>query len=579
MNHPSRALAGLSLAMLMPSLDTSIANAALPALAQQFGAPFQQVQWIVLAYLLAVTTLIVAVGRLGDLLGRRRLLLAGIVLFVLASLLCALAPGLWCLLAARTLQGLAAAVMLALSMASVGDAVSKENTGSAMGLLGSMSAIGTTLGPALGGLLLASCGWRAIFLVNLPLGLLAFWLVLRHLPSPLPILLPAVPASSGALSASQQATAETARMENMAKMAEPAQPAASTPSKQAALHWFLRFDVAGVLLLALSLSAYALAMTMGRGHVGSLNLVLLLAAVLAAALFLRNEYRAPSPLIALALFRDRAMRSGLATNALVATVIMTTLVVGPFYLAQGLGLAVAQVGLVLSLGPLVSALSGIPAGRLAQRFGAVRMSVAGLIGMLLAALALACLPSRLGLAGYLPPIVLMTASYAQFQAANNTALLRDIAPGQRGLLAALIGLTRNLGLITGAAVMGAIYALASAVPDCAAGSPPACTSACVAICGPSSPASLAAASANGLHLTFAVAAGLLGLALVLMTGKRILQMIMPTSAQKSGQNPVGKSVLPPQAVSTQQTAHPGVPDQASKSAAAMVPVVSSGRNT
>src|SRR5882757_3137985 len=170
------ALASLSLSMLLSSLGTSIANVGLPTLARAFDASFQQVQWIVLAYLLAITTLIVSVGKLGDIAGRRRLLLAGIVLFTLASVLCGLAPTLWLLTAARAAQGLGAAIMMALAMAFVGETVSKERTGSAMGLLGTMSAIGTALGPSLGGVLIAGPGWRAIFLVSVPLGILAFLL-------------------------------------------------------------------------------------------------------------------------------------------------------------------------------------------------------------------------------------------------------------------------------------------------------------------------------------------------------------------------------------------------------------------
>src|SRR4051794_13228304 len=143
---PRGALAALSLAMLLASLGTSIANVALPTLAQAFDASFQEAQWVVLAYLLASTTVIVSVGRLGDLTGRRRLLVAGIALFTIASALCGLAPSLWTLIAARAAQGLGAAIMLALAMALVSEAVPQARTGSAMGLLGTMSAIGTALG-------------------------------------------------------------------------------------------------------------------------------------------------------------------------------------------------------------------------------------------------------------------------------------------------------------------------------------------------------------------------------------------------------------------------------------------------
>ncbi len=155
------ALAGLSLSMLLSSLGTSIANVGLPTLAQAFAASFQEVQWVVLAYLLAITALIVSVGRLGDITGRRRLLLAGIILFTAASVLCGVAPTLWLLIAARAAQGLGAAIMMALTIAFVGETVPKEKTGSAMGLLGTMSAIGTALGPSLGGVLIAGFGWRS----------------------------------------------------------------------------------------------------------------------------------------------------------------------------------------------------------------------------------------------------------------------------------------------------------------------------------------------------------------------------------------------------------------------------------
>ena len=127
-------LASLSLSVLLSSLGTSIANVALPTLAQAFDASFQEVQWIVLAYLLAITTLIVSVGRLGDITGRRRLLLSGILVFTVASMLCGIAPTLPLLVAARAMQGIGAAAMMALTMAFVGATVPKAKTGSAIRL-------------------------------------------------------------------------------------------------------------------------------------------------------------------------------------------------------------------------------------------------------------------------------------------------------------------------------------------------------------------------------------------------------------------------------------------------------------
>ncbi|MCZ4095132.1 MULTISPECIES: MFS transporter [Streptomyces] len=450
------ALAGLSLSMLLSSLGTSVANVALPTLAQAFTASFQQVQWIVLAYLLAITTVIVSVGRLGDLIGRRRLLLGGILLFTAASVLCGLAPTLWSLIAARAAQGLGAAIMMALTMAFVGETVPKARTGSAMGLLGTMSAVGTALGPSLGGALIAGPGWRAIFLVNAPLGILALLLAHRHLP----------------------VDRQRPRTDRAA------------------------FDRVGTLLLALTLAAYALAMTMGRGSFGSLNVALLVAAAIGVGLFVRAETTAASPLIRLAMFRDPALSASLAMSTLVSTVMMATLVVGPFYLARALGLHEALVGLVLSVGPLVAALTGVPAGRIADRFGAHRMTVLGLVAMTAGSLILSLTPAGLGIAGYLVPIVVITAGYAVFQTANNTAVMTDVPPDRRGVISGMLNLSRNLGLITGASVMGAVFALAAATNDITTAAPD--------------------AVATGMRITFAVAAALIAGALVIAVGGRAL---------------------------------------------------------
>ncbi len=454
------ALFGLALAMLMASLATSIANAALPALAQAFAASFQAVQWIVLAYLLAITCAIVIAGQLGDTIGRRRLLLAGVALFTGSSLLCGLAPTLPLLIAARGLQGLGAAVMMALAITFVGDVVPRERMGRAMGLMGTVSAAGTTLGPSLSGALVATLGWQAIFLINLPLGVLA-WLLIRR----------TLPADAGAMAGRRE------------------------------------FDGAGAVLLLVTLGAYALAMTLGQGRVALLT-GLLAVALIAGAVFVAVEARASHPLIRLALFREPVLRKGLATNALVSTVLMATLVVGPFYLSGALGLSAVLAGMVLSAGPLVAAFAGVPAGRLVDRLGAERMALAGLGAMLLAALALSLIPQSMGIAGYVVPIVVMTSGYAMFQAANNTAIMAGADSGQRGLVSGMLNVSRNLGLLTGASALGAVFAFG--VGGDAAAAPP-------------------DAIAAGMRTAFAAAAALLVLALGL-TLRREVPATSPASA-------------------------------------------------
>jgi MFS family permease len=388
-----RALASLSLAVLLSSLGTSIANVGLPALADAFSASFHAVQWVVIAYLVAVTALIVVVGRLGDVVGRRRLLLVGLGLFTVASILCAAAPTLSVLIGARALQGLGAAIMMALAMAFVGATVPKAKMGSAMGLLGTMSAVGTALGPSLGGVLIAGFGWRALFLAEVPLGILTLLLARHDLPA-----------------------------DDMRVMAT---------AKAAVMRWEL--------------------------------------------------LRAPG------------LSAGLAMSALVSSVMMATLVVGPFHLSRGLGLDAAIVGLVMSVGPVVAALTGAPAGRFVDRVGARFMSMAGLSGMGTGSLLLSVLPATWGVAGYVAPIAVLTAGYALFQTANNTSVMGDVSADRRGVVSGLLNLSRNLGLITGASVMGAVFAAASAADDVTTADP--------------------AAVVTGMRVTFAVAALLVGLAL------------------------------------------------------------------
>lgn len=376
------ALVCLSLSMLLASLGTSIANVGLPALAHVFNASFHAVQWVVLAYLFAITAVIVNAGRLGDRLGRRRLLLSGLLLFAAACALCAVAPSLPWLIGARVLQGLGAAVMMAMTLAMVGETVSRERTGRVMGWLGTMSAVGTAMGPSVGGMLLSLWGWRALFLVGAPLGMLAAALAFLYLP------------------ADRQAPAATS----------------------------------------------------GDG-------------------FWR-------PL------KDPALRAGLAMSALVSAVIMSTFVVGPFYLSRGLGLDAAWMGLAMAVGPCVSALNGLPAGQLTDRLGSQRMTRAGLGVMGLGALLLAVAS---GLIAYLGSLILLTLGYSLFQAANNTAVMSDVEPARRGTVSGLLNLSRNLGLIFGAWALGAVFAWAS--PDVTHAT--------------------AQTVANGLHVTFGVALALI----------------------------------------------------------------------
>lgn len=233
--------------MLLPSLGISVANIALPSLRIAFDASSQEAQWVVIAYLVVVTSSLVTAGRLGDLFGRKPLLLAGIAIFSLASLGAVLAHTIWVVVLARAVQGLGAAMMMSLTVAALSDAVTVERTGTAMGLLGTVSAIGTAAGPSLGGLLLGMFGWPSIFVLMAIAGLLAALFVGTQLPA------------------------------------------------VATLHRRPAFDLPGALTLMLTVAAFALATTLGP--LTFVNAVLGGLAVLGVAAFVRIERRAAAPLI------------------------------------------------------------------------------------------------------------------------------------------------------------------------------------------------------------------------------------------------------------------------------------------
>ncbi|WP_367715129.1 MFS transporter [Nitratireductor sp. GISD-1A_MAKvit] len=408
---PVSVLSTLAFATLTASLGLSVASVLLPTLTKDFSATVSDVQWVVLAYLISVTVTIVSAGRLGDLFGHRRVLLAGLVIFIAASVWSAMAPGLGALIAGRALQGMGGAILMALPMSIARDLVPADRLGTAMGLLGTTSASGTALGPSLGGLMLAGGDWRW-----------AFWLLAGFAIVTLFL-------SMTAISVDRQRV---------------------RPSLKA-------LDAPGTLVLVIALAAYALA-TSGTGVGLSFSPVFLMAlAALATALFVTVEKRAASPLVPMALLLNWNTGGGFLMNLSVGAIMMTTLVVGPFFLAFSLGLNDALIGLVLAVGPFVAALSGVPAGRLTDRLGVRRVMILGLMQITAGALCLAFLPRVLGVSGYVIALISLTPAFQLFLAANNTAVLVHAPREQRGRLSGLLGLSRNLGLMTGASAMSSLF--------------------------------------------------------------------------------------------------------------------------
>ncbi len=410
-NYRFRGQLSLALCTLLASLGLSIANVALPTLSEVFALEMQTVQWVAIAYLIAITVSVVNIGKLADMIGRKRMLLYGIGLFLLSSIGCAMTTSFAVLLIARGFQGIGAAALIGLPMATVQEITPSEKTGAAMGLLGSTSAVGTMLGPTLGGFIISVAGWPFIFWLFVPLGLVCFLLINQTLPG------------------------------------------------TKANHGFQWGKVAwgSTGLLVTSLLAYTFSFTSSGSNNNVTKYGSLIVALLAFTALIYHEKRAQYPLLSIKLFLNKQLSSGLLMNAAVATVMMSTLIVGPFYLTYAMAFDEDLVGLILSIGPLVSTFSGVVAGKVVDRRGASFVVMLGLGVMVLATLFLALLPTFIGLTGYILSIVLLTPGYQLFLAANNTEVMTAASHQAKGLISGILNLSRNLGLITGASLMGVIF--------------------------------------------------------------------------------------------------------------------------
>lgn len=414
-SHAKSALVTLCIGVLLPSLGISIANVALPTFAAGFQASFHETQWVILSYLLSITTLIVGAGRLGDLMDSRRLFLWGVAIFGFSSLTGGFAPSLFLLIIARLAQGVGAAILMSLSVALISRVVPKERIGSAMGLVGATSAMGTALGPSLGGGLLYLFGWQGVFLIHVPLTMILFFLAFKNL----------------------------------------------SPQEKKAAHLNKPFDYTGTFLLATCLASYALLMTLEETFFCKTNACFLMTCLISLGLFILTERKARFPLMPLSLFTQGASTGHLTMGIVTSGILMTNLVVGPYYLTHGMGLSTQIVGLVMSFGPLIVVLTGVPAGRLVDRYGTKPLTLVGLLSLSLGSFLLALIPVSFGIPGYLAPVALIAGGYALFQTANNTALMGDVTDQDRGMMSGLLNLSRYLGLMTGACAMGAVFAFAT----------------------------------------------------------------------------------------------------------------------
>ncbi|MDH1304283.1 MFS transporter [Achromobacter sp. GD03932] len=413
------ALMVLCLGVLMIVLDTTIVNVALPSIREDLHFTETSLVWVVNAYMLTFGGFLLLGGRLGDLFGHRRMFLAGLVVFTVASLACGLAQGQTLLIAARAAQGLGGAVVSAVSLSLIMNLFTETGERArAMGVYGFVCAGGGSIGVLLGGLLTSALSWHWIFLVNLPIGVVVYALCLRLIPA-------APPAAAGA-----------------------------------------RLDVAGALSVtaSLMLAVYAVVNGNEAGWTSTQSLTLLGAAAALMVLFLTIEARVESPLMPLGLFRLRNVATANIVGVLWAAAMFAWFFVSALYMQLVLGYSPMEVGLAFLPANLIMAAFSLGlSAKLVMRFG-IRAPLA--IGLFIAALGLALFARAPADGSFavdvLPAMLLLGLGAGVAFNPMLLAAMSDVEPSQSGLASGVVNTAFMMGGALGLAVLASLAAARSA---------------------------------------------------------------------------------------------------------------------
>ncbi len=405
------ALISVAFGAFMAPLDSSVVNTVLPIVAREFQADVLLIEWVVLAYLLSLSALLLIGGRLGDLFGDKRLYVGGFALFSLSSMLCGLATGVGTLIAARVLQAIGGAMLIAIGPAILTRSFPASQRGQALGIQASVVYIGLTVGPGLGGAIASTLGWRWVFFINLPIGVAAIGVALAVL--------------RGGQTRTQSG----------------------------------RFDFSGAASFTVTLFTFALALSRGAAWGWTSPLVLGSAAVSvgAASLFLTTALRSPNPFFDLRLFRHRLFAAATVSALLNYMAANTAAFLTPFFLIQAKQMAPSHAGALLMAMPLIMAVVAPVSGWLSDRIGSRIPTVTGMV----------CLASglwflgRLGLEASDQQIILRLGvvglGIGLFTSPNNSAIMGAVPRTYQGLASGIVGTARTLGMLLGVAVSGSLF--------------------------------------------------------------------------------------------------------------------------
>lgn len=402
-------LAAVMLGSIMGPLDGSIVNTVLPAITEYFHTDISIAQWVPAVYLLTISCLILLYGRLGDMIGYRKVFLFGLAAFTIISALCGFSQSIWMLITFRALQGLAAGMMMSVAFAIITAAFPPQERGKALGIYAISIAVGLGLGPTLGGLIAQSLSWRYVFFINIPVGIAAVFWGFRIIP-------------------------------------------------QAARKAGQRLDILGAFTAFVFLISLLLYANRGEGWgwLAPASIALLAVTFVFGALFIWVERRSTQPMLDLSLFTNRVFASANLSALLNFMATYAVVFLTPFYLTIALGYDILKVGLVMAASPLATLFVAPVSGTISDRIGT---RVLAFFGMMTTALGLYML-SRLQAGADAPDVAwrlaLVGIGSGLFQSPNNSAVMGSVPMTRLGVASGILAATRNVGMVLGIAVAGAV---------------------------------------------------------------------------------------------------------------------------
>jgi len=402
-------LSAVMLGTFMTPLDGSIVNTILPSITAYFHTEISIAQWVPTVYLLTICCLILLYGRLGDMVGYKRVFLYGLAAFTITSILCGSSQSIWMLIAFRALQGLAASMIMAVGFAIVTAAFPPTERGKALGIYAIGIAVGLGLGPTLGGLIAEHLSWRYVFFINVPVGIAALLWGSRVIPR------------------------------------------GSTKPGQ-------RLDLAGALTALVFLLALLLYANRAEdwGWASPVPLSLLAVAVVFGVLFFWIERTSEQPMLNLALFANR-MFSFASLSALLCFMALYALVfLTPFYLMFVLHYSVLEVGLVMATSPVATMIVAPLSGAASDRIGTKGLAFCGMIIAAFGLVLLSGLNESSDAFAVIWRLTVVGLGMGMFQSPNNSAVIGSALMSQLGVASEILAATRTVGMVLGTMVAGAV---------------------------------------------------------------------------------------------------------------------------